>query len=110
MFLFDLFTFKSKLSSIFNSDLVKVILEYIRQLIILYSSDNELSGAQKKQRVDEFVIQFIQQKCNSSNSIINFFVSILISNVPAITQCIYDYLKSFVVGLTSVDEGSGGLN
>ncbi|MCD8378245.1 MAG: hypothetical protein LUB59_05605 [Candidatus Gastranaerophilales bacterium] len=101
MSIFSFFNFKSKLKEVFSQENITELLNYVKSNII-EQVKNSIDGAEKKSNVDNAVITFIKTKLVSSNVLVNVLVNVLTEYVPVITQCIYDYLKKYVDGLTEV--------
>ena len=99
MSIFDLFTFKKQTEQVFSRDNVKFIVNLAREAIIAQAK-NSFPGEEKKAKVDAQVIYAIQQKVSScSNKLVLWLVGLVVKNVPAITQKIYDFLKEKVENL-----------
>lgn len=63
----------------------------------------ELTGEQKKARVDEIIREYIEATIDTIglNIIFKFVIKkVLIDNIPVITQAIFDLLKAKVDGIT----------
>ena len=81
---------------------------FIRQIFtaaknnIIEQAKTELSGSDKKANVDSAVINFIKMNIKNENPLICMLINILLEYVPVFTQCIYEYLKKYVDGLTEV--------
>lgn len=69
---------------------------------IIEQAKTELSGNDKKANVDSAVINFIKMNIKNENPLVCMLINILLEYVPVITQCIYEYLKKYVDGLTEV--------
>ena len=68
-----------------------------------YEQIKDLSGEQKKARVDGVITEYIETTIDKIglNFIIKFIIKkLLIENIPVITQCIFDLIKSKVDGIT----------
>lgn len=68
-----------------------------------YEQIKELNGKQKKARVDEVITEYIETTIDKIglNFVAKFIIKkLLIENVPTITQCIFDLIKSKVEGIT----------
>ena len=68
-----------------------------------YEQYKELNGKQKKARVDELITNYIEMTIDNLglNFVAKFVINkILIKNIPTITQCIFDLLKTSIEGIT----------
>lgn len=83
----------------FSKDNVLVLLDTIKSKII-EQAKSEILGSDKKKNVDTAVIDFIKTNMKTSNPIVNTLINVLIEYVPILTQCVYEYLKKYVDGLT----------
>ncbi|MCM1265258.1 MAG: hypothetical protein NC200_03580 [Candidatus Gastranaerophilales bacterium] len=101
MSIFSFFNIKARMKEVFSQATIKKLLEYAKNKII-EQAKTKLSGPEKKSNVDNAVITFIKMNFVSKNTIINMLINILIDYVPVFTQCIYDYLKKYVDGITEV--------
>ena len=101
-FLTSVFTFKRDFQNVFTNEKVKEFFKIARDLIIKYRDFKELSGEEKKKRVDEFLTNWLFENVatKTDNAIICWLLGILIYNVPTITQFIYDFLKENIEGIT----------
>lgn len=101
--MFSLFTFKSDLQKVFTPENLDKLKDFTIGKIVYYV-DKELLGVEKKQKVTALVVAFIAQNFVSKNSIVNFFIQLLIQFTPSLVQYLYDSLKKYVSGLTEVRE------
>lgn len=77
---------------------------YARAAIIKYESFKELTGDQKKDRVDQYMKDMILQAINSVSCPIFFrwiIKTFIIQYIPMITQRIFDLIKDNVEGITN---------
>lgn len=68
-----------------------------------YEQYKELSGVQKKARVDDIIKSYIENTIDTIglNFVAKFIIKkLLIENIPVITQCIFDLIKAKVEGIT----------
>ena len=96
MSIFDIFTFKKQAESVFSKANIEGVLLIARSAII-EQAKAKFPGQEKKAKVDAQVIYAIQQKvvtCN--NKLLLWLISIIIRNIPAVTQLVYDFLKQKV--------------
>lgn len=100
MNILNIFTFKKDFKEFFSKETIADLFDYAKEQIIHYIEKSDLFGFEKKQRVDEAVILYIDMRFNSKNSIVRFVTELIKSIIPAVTQSIYDYLKSYIEGLT----------
>lgn len=83
----------------FIKDFALKVKEYIQK----YEDYSELSGEEKKHRVDELITNYALAAID--NLAINFILKIvlrklIINNIPTITQAIFDLLAARVKGIT----------
>ena len=83
----------------FSECTLEKTMEFIKNRII-EQAKTELSGEEKKSNVDRAVVCFIKSNIVSVNPIVNALINVLVDYVPTVTQCIYEYLKKYVDGLT----------
>lgn len=69
---------------------------------IIEQARSELSGSEKKINVDRAVVEFVKLNIKTENPIGAVLINILVDCIPVITQCVYEYLKKYVDGLTEV--------
>jgi hypothetical protein len=101
MSIFSLINFKKDFKTVFSEVRISKLLTYIKVQIISQVKSG-LSGDEKKAKVDNAVIEFINSNLLTKNKLVNTLINILIGYVPVITQYIYEYLKRYVDGLTEV--------
>lgn len=84
-------------------EFIQNLVEESKTCIAKYEQFKELSGKQKKARVDEVITDYIELTIDNIglNFITKFIVKkLLVDNVPVITQAIFDLIKSKVDGIT----------
>lgn len=84
-------------------EFIQTIAKQTKFYIEKYEQIKDLSGKQKKARVDEVITEYIENTIDSIglNFIVKLIVKkILIDNVPTITQCIFDLIAAKVQGIT----------
>ena len=101
MSVFSFFNIKAKVKEVLSNEKLSQLFDFIKSKII-EQAQTQFEGAEKKANVDNAVITFIKTKIVSSNPVVSILINILIDYVPVFTQCIYDYLKKYVDGLTEV--------
>lgn len=84
-------------------DFIKNIVKESKHYIGKYEQYKELSGVQKKARVDDIIKTYIENTIDTIG--LNFIVKLiikklLIENIPVITQCVFDLIKAKVEGIT----------
>lgn len=82
---------------------IQTIVKETKFYIEKYEQFKELNGKQKKARVDEVITDYVENTIDNIglNFIVKFIIKkILIENIPTITQCIFDLIKSKVEGIT----------
>ena len=101
-FFTSVFTLKRDFQNVFTNEKVKEFFKTARELIIKYRDFKELSGEEKKKRVDDYLTEWLLENVieKTDNAIINYLLGILIYNLPTITQFIYDFLKEKIEGIT----------
>lgn len=85
--------------SVFIQTLSKVIKEQIAK----YEKYSELTGEQKKQRVDSMITEYLETIIDNLglNFVFKYVVKkLLIENVPVITQIVFDLIKAKIKGIT----------
>jgi hypothetical protein len=95
----SLFNWKSEIKKVFCKENIDTLKDFAEQKIISYV-EKEMSGPQKKAQVTAAVISFISTNFVTKNSIVGFFVQLLIQFTPFMVQYLYDALKKCVDGLT----------
>ena len=84
-------------------EFIQTVVTETKHYIEKYEQIKELNGKQKKARVDEVITEYVEATIDNLglNFIARFIVKkILIENIPTITQCIFDLIKSKVEGIT----------
>lgn len=74
-----------------------------KNLITVYEQYQELTGAEKKNKVDEIITSWVQRALDSCrlNLITKYIIkTFVIKNIPAITQAVFDLIKTRVKGIT----------
>lgn len=100
-FITSIFTFKRKFQEAVSSEKVQDIIKKARLLIITYKEYSQLSGAEKKHRVDSLLGDYIKEVIHSDNEIVQWLLEKFVADgLPMITQFIYDHLKENVKGIT----------
>lgn len=98
-FIKSILTFKEKVQEVLNNQVVREIVDFIKETIICLK-DTELTNLEKKKRLDTLTIELIKKKCKSDNIFVQFLIDALLECVPLITQLVYDLLKLRVEGIT----------
>lgn len=85
------------------SEFIKGFAATAKDYIEKYEQYKELSGEQKKARVDDIILTYCENALD--NLPMNFvfkwaFKKLLIPNIPHITQAIFDLLAAKVQGIT----------
>lgn len=84
-------------------DFIQTIVKETKFYISKYEQIKELDGKQKKARVDEVITDYVETTFDNIglNFVARFIIKkLLIENIPTITQCIFDLIKSKVEGIT----------
>lgn len=92
-FILSIFTFKKNFEAIFNNEQIKNFFEKAKELIIQVKAYKELSGEEKKARVDSYLEDYIIDNFETDNAILEWLIDRVIEFLPTITQIIYDFLK-----------------
>lgn len=84
-------------------EFIKNFVDETKHYIEKYEQYKELSGVQKKARVDDIIKTYIENTIDTIG--LNFIVKLiikklLIENIPIITQCVFDLIKAKVEGIT----------
>lgn len=98
-FIKSIFTFKAKVQEVLNNQVIKDIVNFIKETIICLK-DSDLTNEEKKSRLDTLTIELIKERCKSDNIFVQFLIDVLLECIPLITQLIYDLLKDKIDGLT----------
>ena len=79
------------------------VAEQTKTYIEKYEEYKELNGKQKKARVDDLIIHYVETTIDGIglNFIFKFVLKkLLIDNIPNITQIVFDLIKTKVDGIT----------
>ena len=99
MGLFDIFTFRKDADKIFSSENISGLFDLVKDKII-EQIDKKIKGDEKKATVDYFVVNYIREKVKGcTNKYVLWVVSIIIAEVPKITQIMYNFLKAKIENL-----------
>ena len=82
---------------------IKNVVANTKNYIEKFEEYKELTGEQKKARVDDIIKEYIEATIDTIglNFIFKFVIKkVLIDNLPIITQAIFDLLKAKVDGIT----------
>ena len=74
-----------------------------KKYIEKFEEYKELTGEQKKQRLDEIIEDYVEVALDSVNMnvVLKFvFKKVLLANVPVITQIIFDLIAARIKGIT----------
>ena len=77
---------------------------YARAAILKYREFKELTGEQKKDRVDQYMTDLVLKSINSVTYPVFFrwiVKAFVVKQIPVITQRIYDLIKDNVEGITN---------
>lgn len=82
---------------------IKNIVAESKHYIEKYEQYKDLTGEEKKARVDDILKTYIENTIDTIG--LNFIVKLiikklLIENIPVITQCVFDLIKAKVEGIT----------
>jgi hypothetical protein len=84
-------------------DFIQTVVKETKFYIEKYEQIKNLSGEQKKARVDEVITEYVENTIDNIglNFVVKFIIKkLLIENIPVITQCIFDLIASKVQGIT----------
>ena len=99
MSIFDVFSFKSKIQEALKPENIALLKAVIRETIIKQVKA-KYPGQEKMDKVVDAAIDFIRTHMKSDNKIVTWFIeTIIIKNIRAVAQSIYDDLKEIVKGL-----------
>lgn len=84
-------------------EFIKNIVAESKHYIEKYEQYKDLTGEEKKARVDDILKAYIENTIDTIG--LNFIVKLiikklLIENIPVITQCVFDLIKAKVEGIT----------
>lgn len=84
-------------------EFIKNIVAESKHYIEKYEQYKDLTGEEKKARVDDILKSYIENTIDTIG--LNFIVKLiikklLIENIPVITQCVFDLIKAKVEGIT----------
>lgn len=84
-------------------EFIKNIVAESKHYIEKYEQYKDLTGEEKKARVDDILKTYIENTIDTIG--LNFIVKLiikklLIENIPVITQCVFDLIKAKVEGIT----------
>lgn len=84
-------------------EFIKNIVAESKHYIEKYEQYKDLTGEEKKTRVDDILKTYIENTIDTIG--LNFIVKLiikklLIENIPVITQCVFDLIKAKVEGIT----------
>jgi len=92
-------TFKGKFTEAFTKDKIEELVDEIKKLIEKYEEYKSLSGKEKKQRVDEFIVEWLIENWQSDNDYVQWIIDRIIDLVPVFTQVVYNLLITKFVKL-----------
>ena len=85
------------------NEFIKNVATQTKLYIAKYEEYKDLNGKQKKARVDDLIANYIEATIDNIglNFIAKFVVKkLLVDNIPAITQVIFDLIASKIEGIT----------
>ena len=91
----DFEALKSKPEVVTLFDFIKgKVIEYVNQEVVT-------DGPAKKAAVVEKVVEYIVSHFVTQNTILQFFIGLLIKFVPELVQLVYNQLAAYITGLTA---------
>ena len=84
-------------------EFIKNVAQETKRYIEKYEGFKELTGQEKKKRVDSIIAEYIEATVDTLglNFVFRFIVKkLLLENIPTITQIIFDLIKAKVEGIT----------
>lgn len=84
-------------------EFIKNVASETKRYIEKYEGFKELTGEEKKKRVDSIISEYIEATIDTLglNFVFRFIVKkLLLENIPTITQIIFDLIKTKVEGIT----------
>ena len=101
MNIFSIFTAKKNASSLFSVENIENFLNFAQSSIKSAQRFKNLSGEEKKRKVDDACAAWIEENFKTNNAFLAWAVeTILVPAIPTVTQCIYNFIKSNVQGIT----------
>ena len=82
-----------------QKDKIEELVDEIKKLIEKYEEYKSLSGKEKKQRVDEFIVEWLIENWQSDNDYVQWIIDRVIDLVPVFTQLVYNLLITKFVKL-----------
>jgi len=86
-------------------ELITGVADRTKAIIVKLQGFETLTGEQKKERLDDYITDYIEEIIDNIglNIVFKFVIrKVLIKNIPTITQCIFDLIKTKVDGITEV--------
>lgn len=75
----------------FSQENITELFDLIKNTVLNQVKLN-ISGEEKKMKLDKIVIEFINKKFTSNNVIVSLVIKVLTDLVPRITQAVYDVM------------------
>ena len=75
----------------FSQENITELFDLIKNTVLNQVKLN-ISGEEKKMKLDKIVIEFINKKFVSNNVVVSLVINILTDLVPRITQAVYDVM------------------
>ena len=88
----NIVTFKDKFKEVFTKENIEKAVDEIKEAIEKYEEYKNLTGEEKKQRVDEHIIEWLDENWHSDNDKVQWVINRVIDLTPIITQICYNLL------------------
>ena len=88
----NIVTFKDKFREVFTKENIEKAVDEIKEAIEKYEEHKNLTGEEKKQRVDEHIIEWLDENWHSDNDKVQWVINRVIDLTPIITQICYNLL------------------
>lgn len=88
----NIITFKDKFREVFTQENIEKAIKEIKEAIEKYEEYKNLTGEEKKERVDEHIEEWLDENWHSDNDKVQWIIDRVIDLVPTITQICYNLL------------------
>ena len=102
MGIFSLINLEKDFEKLKQKPEVVTLFDFIKEKIVSYVNQEVVTdGAAKKAAVVTAVVEYIVTHFVTQNTILQFFVGLLIKFVPELVQLAYNQLATYITGLTA---------